>query len=1789
VRRALALAQTGVPAADAGRVDPDRPGQALTWHPHRSQPSVPSGPRARVEANLAALRTLAELQAGEQPATKDQQQVLAGWSSWGAVPRVFDDTDPTWATARSELRDLLTEQQWSAASRTTINAHYTDPAIVSAMWANLVALGFTDGQVLEPGCGSGTFLGLAPAPLWSRGLIGVELDPTTAAITAHLYPNVDIRSESFADTRLPEGSVDAVIGNVPFAGVALHDPVHNPARLAMHNHFIVKSLALTRPGGTVMVLTSRYTMDAQNPAARRAIAVQAVLLGALRLPNGAHQRTAGTDVVTDLLVLRRRDGTETGPGRDWETSAPVDLGAGTAPVNTYFVKHPEHVLGVLGYEAGRYASGEVTVTATDDRWGMALGRGLGQITTDAVAAGLGHQPRDLTDTERGVTARVGGRADRFVGHITATSGGGFAVRRPSGVDEDLGVPRSQQPELRALMGLRDGVVAVLEAEAATAEDTTELRALRTTLAAAYTGYVTGFGPLNRVGQRRTGRVDPDTGQERMAQVRPPVMRLFASDPFSATVRALEVYDAQTQTAVGAAILSQRVVAPRTPRLGADTPADAVAICLDTHAELRLAEVARLLGVDTSTAREQLRGLAFDDPETGRLMPAAEYLSGNVRTRLAAATEASREAAAAGGEDPWAGNVAALTEVVPTDLEPGDIDARLGAAWIDANDVQTFLRQTLQDRSVTVVHTVGADWTVTGGRSGVLATDEWGTDRLPATQLAQSLLKQAPIRVSDEQEDGSRVFNPTATAAAQEKATALGERFSEWVWEDPARAQRLARTYNDTFNAITLRHYDTDHMSLPGLASSWTPRPHQLSAVARMVAEPNAGLFHEVGAGKTAEMAMGVMELRRLGLVRKPAIVVPNHMLDQFSGEFLQLYPQARVLAAGSDDLAGDKRRDFAARATTGEWDAVIMTRTAFTRLDVSADTVRDYEAAELGAHRDALTRLIGTPEAGMTIKRLEKQLLAQEEKLKSKLDRPTDPGVTFEQTGIDYLVVDELHDYKNLATPSNMRDAAIEGSDRAQDLHMKVSYLRNKHNGRAMTGATATPIANSITEAYVMQRYLRPDLLTAAGVHDFDTWAATFGSTVSEMEMSPDGGSWRMKTRFAKFRNVPEFLRIWHVAADVKTAEDLNLPTPDLAVRADGQRAPETVVIAPSQAQAAFVTSLGERAEAVRNRTVEPTEDNMLKISSEGRAAALDLRLLPHVEAALAESTDPTLLEIDVPTKLEVAADRIHTIWAANTDRIYTAANGDPHPRPGGLQLVFSDLGTPRQGWNAYDELRDLLTARGIPTGQVAFIHSARNDREKTQLFDAARTGAVQILVGSTAKMGVGTNVQARAVALHHLDCPWRPADLSQRDGRVIRQGNQNPEVQVIRYVTEATFDTYSWQTVERKARFIAQVMKGRLDSREIEDIGDAALSYSEVKALASGDPLVLEKAEADNTLAGLERLRRAHTQSQTNLRHQVRTHTTQLGMLHAQIPPLQEAIAGRTPTKGELFVARVGATTYDERAAAAVAFAHLIAPRLTQHIGRVPALVGTVAEIGGFHAIAMVEETRQGNVASVTFTGCPARAVTYTARDLTDPGPGLIIRLENSLAAMDRTLIDVHADITTTGQELARAQARVGAPFGKAEQLAAARTRRDEIAERMAPTPAAATGVPAWVTALGPRPATEPQAQQWDTTVSMVGAYRAQYPVPDTALQQPLGPAPTQGSDQAAAFLACYRQWARTAPDAAAQQPPPKTTRTARATTTPPNALPASQDGITDAHGFGHGTGYLDRHRRDRGLSSGY
>lgn len=1283
--------------------------------------------------------------------------MLAAWSSWGAIPQVFDESRDDWAAERAELRSLLSESEWAAASRTTINAHYTDPAIVSAMWAAAGRLGLTDGQVLEPGAGSGTFIGLAPAGI---RMTGVELDPTTARIAQALYPAAAIRAESFADTRYPAGSFDAAIGNVPFGNVTLYDQLHNANGHSLHNHFILKSLDLVRPGGVVTVLTSSFTMDSTNPGARREMYAKADLLGAIRLPTGAHRRTAGTEALTDLLILRPREpGQE--PGEDsWLTTTPLRIDGQLTErrVSRYFVEHPDMVLGRWMLGSGMYGADTLGVRADDLASTPArLAEVLDAVVDQAITAGrtVTQRPLNLGAAQAIAIAPQDGV---WLGMITAHPVSGFEITEATG-PVDLEIPRSQHTELRALLSMRDMGRDLLAAEAASADDSPALDDLRTRLHEAYTDYAARYGPINRVKLIETSRIDPETGEAIVQRRRPPVMKWLRTDPFGSLIRALEVFDETAGTARPADLLTERVVVPRTPVMGVDTPAEALAVAMEADGELELARVAELLGTSYDDARQQLGTLAFDDPETGLLVPAAEYLSGNVRTRLDAAT------AAAGGRPELAANVAALRQVLPASLGADEITPRIGAVWITPEDHQDFLRGILNDPNARVLYGGGTDWEVKANAGSVASTSEWGTERRPAGDLMRALLEQAQVAVYDvDPVDNSRVLNPTESEAAREKADAIQERFADWIWEDPSRADRLVAEYNRRFNSLVLRDYaaEGERLTLPGMASTWSPRTHQRAAVARMLAEPSVGLFHEVGAGKTGEMVAGAMELRRLGMATKPVIVVPNHMLEQISREWLQIYPQARVLAASGDDLKAVNRRDFVARVATGDWDGVVMTRSAFGRLGVSVDARADYLSRSIEEDRAQL-QLAKENGANTTVKRIEKQLLKQEEALKALLDAPRDPGLSFEDTGIDYLIIDEAHDYKNLHTISSIPDANIEGSGRATDLHMKVDLLRARHGERVLTMSTATPIANSITEAHVMTRYLRPDLLEQAGISHFDQWAATFGQTVTELEMAPTGGGrYREKTRFASFTNVPEMLRIWSTFADVQTAEDLKLPTPDLRARPDGQRLPETVIVPPSPELLEFVQSLGARADALSGRAGKG-EDNMLKITGEGRRAALDMRLVGHPEP-------------DGPTKVTAAADRIAAIWRANRDRTYLDQTGEQSPTPGALQIVFCDQSTPKADrFNVYSELKAQLVDRGLSPRSVRFIHDAANDVEKARLFAACRSGEVAVLIGSTEKMGVGTNVQARAVALHHLDCPWRPADLAQRDGRILRQGASTP------------------------------------------------------------------------------------------------------------------------------------------------------------------------------------------------------------------------------------------------------------------------------------------------------------------------------------------------------------------------------------------------------------------------------
>jgi N12 class adenine-specific DNA methylase/SAM-dependent methyltransferase len=1569
---------------------------------------------------------------------------------------VFDEADARFAAVRRRLGELLDPTQMAAAARNTLNAHYTDAGLVQAIWAGLSELGFSGGKVLEPGCGSGGFIGFAPA---GTQVVGVELDPTTAAITSALYPDAQVLAESFADTRIAEASFDAAVGNVPFGKLVLHDRVHNPSGHSIHNHFIVKTLHLVRPGGIVALLSSRYTFDARNPGARREMAELGDLLGAVRLPEGAHRRAAGTNVVTDLIILRRRLPGEPGRGAAFERTVVVDVDGGAVTINEYFAANPTHVLGELYCGRGVYGDDECLVRGRRDA-APDLAVALAGIAAAARAAGLTMAPAMLGPTVPApvaALARRGAKPDGFI----EIAGDGFTTRR-HGVQVPYACPATQRSELAALLGIRDTMIALLEAEAASQEDTAANARLRDTLNQRYDHYVARWGPINRFAWRRTGRMNDD-GVEIRARVRPP-RGGFRSDPNASVLDALEIFDPEDGQASKAAIFSRRVIAPPPARLGADTPQDALAICMDNYGEVRLDEIARLLGTGSAQARSALESLVFDDPETSALVPAAAYLSGNVRAKLAAARSA------AASDSRYLANVEALTAVLPVELRPGQIEARLGASWIADRYVADFLNDILDEQWVKVEHAGGAEWNVDGGRWGVLATSTWGTRRRSAGELVQSLLRQSEIRVDDVDGDGKHWPNLDETLAARDKAARLAERFSAWVWEDAVRADALAAAYNERFNCITLRSYDGASLALPGLALSFEPRPHQLAGVARMIAEPAVLLAHEVGAGKTAVMAMGCMELRRLGLAAKPALVVPNHMVEQFGREFLQCYPRARVLVGTKADLAGPEgRRRLVARCATGDWDAIIISHSTFERIPLSYEHRVEYMDRETQRIRAWLEG--SRAGVGLAVKRLERALLRAQERIKSKLDTGKfDTGISFELTGIDYLAVDEAHLFKNLCTPSNIAGAAITGSQRAQDLDMKLDWLR-RHNdgGRCVTFATATPIANSVTEAYVMQHYLQPALLEAAGIECFDTWAATFAETRTAVELDPDGTTYRTKSRFAKFVNVPELLRMLHVSADVKTAADLGLPTPALL-----GGAPETVVVPGSDELAGLVRTLGERAEAVRAGQVEPTEDNMLKISSDGRLAALDLRLVGRARPA-------------GPTKLDVAAERIATIWAAHRDEHFVDAAGLAHPRPGALQLVFCDLGVPSSSperWNAYDELRSQLVARGLPHGAVRFVHEARSDHDKEELFAACRAGSVAVLIGSTARMGIGTNVQARAIALHHLECPWRPAELTQRDGRIMRQGNQNPVVQIIRYVTEGSFDTYTWQTIERKAHFIGQLMRNRLDVREIDDIGDAELSYAEVKALAAGNPRLIEKAGLDTEATRLVRLERAWQLSQDSLARDAERFARDLASAQGELVIALEALSTRVATHGDQFAMTVDGHTYTARRPAGQALIdHLVAEADRPGHSRervVERSAAPLGSIGGFGLAARAWRSADGRGASLELVGLPRSKIELTHADLAPPmASGVVSRLEKRVALIESLVSIIAGEVGQAKGELARAQAGLGESFPHASALLGVRQRSaalqaelDELGrpEAMPPAPG-----PAMTTTSQPRPTPRP------------------------------------------------------------------------------------------------------------------
>lgn len=1563
---------------------------------------------------------------------------------------MFDERRNDWHAERAELLGLLGKDDYEAARLTTLNAHFTDPEIIRPMWQAMTDLGFETGTVLEPGSGMGTFIGLAPA---GARMTGVELDPTTAQLAAHLYPEATIRQEGFEASPFRDNTFDAAIGNVPFGDIALHDPTHNPGGHSIHNHFIIKSLDLVRPGGLAMFVTSAYTMDAQNPAARREMHAQADLLGAVRLPNNAHQRAAGTSVMTDVLVFRKRlDGEEPGPDT-WTTTQAITVPAlrGDKPprdmrINSYFTEHPEAILGTLVHTQGVRGAPMLGVDRGDTDTTPRLQEALGAVAERARADGLTLTPRSADSAAEAATELPEGTPDsiRWDGHI-ATAGDDF-VEYVDGRPEPLAVPKapSTRRELRALLELRDLGASLLEMEGRTQGEDPDVTAQRTRLREAWESYRETYGPINRF--KESWRTST-TGTEFMVPIYPAAAKAFRTDPFAPFVAALERFDPETQTARPADILERRAVAQRHVNQGADNAADALAMTMDTLGRVDLDHVAHLRGTSPSEARAELGTLVYDDPATEMLVPAAEYLSGNVRTKLAQAQEAAER-------DPgtYSPNVPALEAVIPADLTPADIEPQIGAAWIPAEDHQRFITELLGARPDQIALATTGDGRWQTRQQGVSAMTSanvtWGTRRRNALDLFVAMAEQRPILVHDRNEDdGTSVLNPTETAAANEKADQIRDRFQQWVWEDPERAERLTAAYNEKFNSLVLRDYSEagQNLTFPGMTELWRTRvkDHQRAAVARMISEPAVGLFHQVGAGKTAEMVIGSMELKRLGMASKPAIVVPNHMLEQFSREFMEIYPGARLLAAGGDDLRADRRRQFVARIANNDWDCVVMTRGAFQKLDLTPEHKAEFIRTELDELRQTLKAAEGD-ERGLSVKQLEAKIKRAEERMKKTLEQPRDVGITFEDTRIDYLCIDEAHDYKNLETPTNIRGAAVAGSDRAADLKMKVDYLRSVHGERVATFATGTPIANSVAEAYIMQKYLRPDLLEAAGIRAFDSWAATFGKTVMSVEMAPEGNKFRTVQRFSQFQNVPELLRMMHTYADVKLADDLDLPVPELRQRADGRRGPEMEMVEASDTTLTYIQSLGERAENVRRGHVSPEEDNMLKISSDGRKAALS----------------PELVGLDDPAagngKVARAAASIAATYHATKDTPYETDAGTTSP--GALQIVFADLhASSTSDYDAYDDLRERLIDEGVPPEKIRFMQEAKNDRDKASLFADARNGDIAVLIGSTQTMGTGTNVQRRAIALHHLDCPWRPADVEQREGRIIRQGNANPEISIHRWATQKSFDAYMWQTVERKSKFIDQVMRGSLDMRTIEDIGQNSLDYAEITAIAADNPLLIEKTKLTTEVQRLTRLERAHSAEQQNLRIRIPQMRESIETMRENISALGQIASRTQDVSGDAFTMDVRGIEHTERSKAADAIVRwAYGTNLRANFAQDRDL-GQIATLAGQPIHATVVSTQNSQLApdnARVLLHVPgtleAHAVSMKAADLAVADHRIITSLESRIQAIGRDAEKFERQLPGRESELAEAEKSLGAEFKHSHLLTLTRKQLADVEKQM-------------------------------------------------------------------------------------------------------------------------------------------
>ena len=1543
------------------------------------------GPKAKFKANMEAIRLLKELEQEQRLATPEEQEVLSRYVGWGGIPQAFEERNSAWAAEYTQLKGVLTPEEYSAARASTLNAFYTSPTVIKAMYEALGNMGLKQGNILEPSCGVGNFMGLLPESMSAASMYGVELDPVSGQIAKQLYQKNRIAVQGFEETSYPDSFFDCVIGNVPFGAYQVSDRKYDRYHFMIHDYFIAKSLDLVRPGGVVAVVTSSGTMDKQNPEVRQYFANRADLLGAIRLPNNAFQRNANTSVVADLLFFQKRDRAAiTEP--DWVQLKTTPEGY---TVNSYFANHPEMVLGDFTTESTQYGKQEVTVKAKAEA-------DLAEQLKEAVKHIQGTiTEQEISDTELEEQV-VSIPANPDIKNFSFALVGEDIYYRENSVMNKMELPVVTGERVRGMVAIRDATNRLLERQLEECSDE-EVASLQAELNRVYDSFTAKYGLLSSNANKRA----------------------FSMDSSYCLLTSLEFLDEKGELKRKADIFTKRTIRRAEPVTSVDTASEALAVSIGEKAKVDIPYMMELTEKTEEEVTEELTGVIFKNPLTDKWEPSDEYLSGNVREKLNIAKQFAEN------HPEYMVNVQALERVQPKYLDASEIEARLGVTWISPDYITEFMAETFHtprqhinyERIKVQYAEVTGQWNVKGknvdSSNNPLSTATYGTQRANAYRLLEDALNLRDTKIYDTIHDADgehRVLNRKETTLAQQKQELIREEFKEWIFKDMSRRETLCKIYNERFNSIRPREYDGSHIQFVGMNPEIKLMEHQKNAVAHILYGNNTLLAHCVGAGKTFQMIAAGMESKRLGLAQKSLYVVPNHLLEQWESDFLRLYPGANILVATKKDFEPANRKRFCSRIATGDYDAVIIGHSQFEKIPLSRErqiSLLEDQIADITYSIEAAKEEAGQQYTIKQMEKTKKTLKAKLEKLNDQTRK--DDVVTFEQLGVDRLFVDESHFYKNLFLYTKMRNVAgISQTDaqKSSDMFMKCRYMDEITGGKGITFATGTPVSNSMTELYTIMRYLQYDTLMNMGMGHFDSWAATFGETVTAIELSPEGTGYRAKTRFARFFNLPELISIFKEAADIQTADMLNLPVPEAEYINE--------VLKPSEEQKEMVEAFSERAEQVRGGAVDPRVDNMLKITNDGRKCALDQRLLNDMLPDAGES------------KVNACVENAFQVWEDGKDTQAT-------------QLIFCDLSTPKNDgtFNVYDDVRNKLVERGIPKEEIAFIHEYNTEVRKAELFAKVRAGQVRILMGSTPKLGAGTNVQDRLLALHHLDCPWKPSDLEQQEGRILRQGNQNEKVKIFRYVTENTFDSYMWQILENKQKFISQIMTSKSPVRACEDVDDTALSYAEIKALATGNEYIKEKMDLDVQVSKLKLLKANHTSQIYRLESDIaKRYPVQIAALKEKIAGMRvdaDVVKGIDLQDNDHFAMTVGGKLYTDKKEAGVALISAASGLRS---------VKSAGQIGEYHGFALSSEYNfLSNTYTMTIKGKCSYKIEFGKDTL-----GNIQRIHNALSAIEKKLADTEQNLETVQQQLKTAQEEVQKPFPKEAELGEKMERLAEL-----------------------------------------------------------------------------------------------------------------------------------------------